>query len=326
MAPIAAFAPSGSLPLGGPAFRHSSIRAPLGGSLGAGLAGGRTVRAATSHSALSTRMAASEGEGAPLLSQWGTRRAALFSILASTLLMGGSPGGAATDEATQAAAGTLSSRVMQVVPTSVPEQPYGLTEASAGGESALIKSFAELDALFLGEHHNSFADHALQAEIIQTLHKETKTTGKKVEVGLEMVQKQFQPVLDAYISRANKDDKQAEKELYDGVRWAERWFWSYEAYLPVFRSCRELGIPLVALNVDSETLTKVSAGGLDALSQAEKDAYVSDKKGFVSFIKTPGYSQYVNEVCAVCARACVCARATPSAAMRRVLCACAGLE
>jgi uncharacterized iron-regulated protein len=91
---------------------------------------------------------------------------------------------------------------------------------SATQERALLDSLAKNDVVFLGEHHNKDEDHMLQATIIRGLAERRKG---KVAIGLEMVQTQFQPALDAYVNGDIKDEAAAEKALYDGVQWAERW-------------------------------------------------------------------------------------------------------
>ena len=63
--------------------------------------------------------------------------------------------------------------------------------------------------------------------------------------------------------------------------------------MPVFRLARQRGIQLVALNVDSAAMEKVRLGGFENLPQEERDRYVEDKKGFISFSRTPGFRDYV---------------------------------
>ena len=65
--------------------------------------------------------------------------------------------------------------------------------------SALAKSLGARSkrAVFLGEHHNAAADHELQAGIIRQLHSSGR---REMAVGLEAVQRQFQPSLDAYVA------------------------------------------------------------------------------------------------------------------------------
>ena len=61
-----------------------------------------------------------------------------------------------------------------------------------------------------------------------------------------------------YVGRAEPDDAAAERLLLREVEWATRWQWPAGPYMPIFRLARELGMPLVALNVADETLDRVS--------------------------------------------------------------------
>ncbi len=138
-----------------------------------------------------------------------SRRTLLLSALLATTLLG-SPGPAPAASAEEC--------VFAVKQTADPERPY-LVRATQ--ERALLDSLAKNDVVFLGEHHNKDEDHMLQAKIILGL---AERRGKdKVAIGLEMVQTQFQPALDAYVNRDIKDEAAAEKALYDGFEWAERW-------------------------------------------------------------------------------------------------------
>jgi len=106
-----------------------------------------------------------------------------------------------------------------------------------------------------------------------------------------MVQLHFQPILDAYISKQISDE-----ELKHQVEWEKRWSWSFEGYLPIFQTCREYNIPLIALNVDSEDLGLVEAGGLPALSREKIQKYIPDPNGFAEFARNTYYKTYVDYV------------------------------
>lgn len=114
---------------------------------------------------------------------------------------------------------------------------------------------------------------------------------KRVVVGLEMVQQQFQPVLDSYVS-----GEIDELELYLRTDWDARWIWPYELYLPVFRLCRTKKIPLVALNMNSEILAKVkSEPGIANLSGEELRAHIGNAAVFASISKDPAFKAYISE-------------------------------
>ena len=152
-------------------------------------------------------------------------------------------------------------------------------------------------AVWLGEHHNSVNDHMLQAQIIRDIYLQRRRRGSSssnssnMAVGLEMVQLKFQPILDAYISKEISD-----QQLKEQVEWDKRWSWSYNNYLPIFQTCREFNIPLIALNVNSEDLGLVEVGGLPALSRMTLQKYVPDPIGFAEFAKNRYYKTYVDYV------------------------------
>jgi Haem-binding uptake, Tiki superfamily, ChaN len=126
-------------------------------------------------------------------------------------------------------------------------------------------------AVWLGEHHNSQRDHLLQDKLIRRLSSMRRRQGKTLAIGLEQVQRQFQPVLDEY-----KAGKLSLDELKRGVQWDKRWSWSFDGYAPIFDSAVKLGIPLIALNVDSEDLQLVEVGGLPGLPRDRLQQYISD--------------------------------------------------
>jgi uncharacterized iron-regulated protein len=125
--------------------------------------------------------------------------------------------------------------------------------------------------LWLGEHHNSAKDDQLQAILLRRISQQRKRQGKHTAVGLEQVQLQFQPVLDRYIAGDITLD-----QLRNQVEWDIRWQWPFATYEPIFQTARNLDIPLVALNVDSEDLALVEKGGLPGLPKDVLFKYVSD--------------------------------------------------
>jgi len=150
-------------------------------------------------------------------------------------------------------------------------------------------------ALWLGEHHNSALDHKLQAEFIRDIYQQRKRSfGRRappMAIGLEQVQVQFQPALDAYIN-----GKISAEEMKREVEWEKRWSWSFDGYLPVFETARRLQIPLIALNVDSEDLGLVESGGFPNLPRERLARYITDTQGFADFARKTSYKTYVDYV------------------------------
>jgi len=87
-----------------------------------------------------------------------------------------------------------------------------------------------------------------------------------------------------------------ETQLFEMTDWARRWFWSFDNYLPIFRTAKRLQLRLIALNVDSEILSKVEVGGYAALSRDELKKYISDPVGFAAFGSTTAFKEYSSYV------------------------------
>lgn len=146
-------------------------------------------------------------------------------------------------------------------------------------------------SVWLGEHHNSISDHNFQATVIRQVHRERSKhhhlKGTPMAVGLEQVQSQFQPVLDAFIQK-----KISLEEMKFLVQWDKRWTWSFDNYKEIFVAARDLGIRLMALNVDSEDLVLVEKMGYPGLPSKKLHKYIKDPIGFAEFAKTVEFKTY----------------------------------
>ncbi len=65
-------------------------------------------------------------------------------------------------------------------------------------------------------------------------------------------------------------------EMRKKVEWDKRWMWDFEGYKFVFETAKDLKIGLLALNVDSEDLTKVEKGGYPGLPIERLCKYIKD--------------------------------------------------
>lgn len=152
-----------------------------------------------------------------------------------------------------------------------PRQLVVATDAAR--EASLLSS----DFVVCGEHHNLAADHVLEASLLRAMADAADRDGVPLVLGLEMVERAFQPALDAYSARTISD-----AELYTATEWATRWVWPWEQYLPILQLARERNVGLVALNTDTEVLRRVPVEGLESLDAAQRASLVPDPEGFVS--------------------------------------------
>ena len=146
-------------------------------------------------------------------------------------------------------------------------------------------------ALYLGEHHNSLRDHLLQADILTALRRSEPR--RPMAVGLEAVQRRFQPVLDDYL-KGNINLTQLEQQ----TEWSTRWTWPFANYVPVFEAARLNNFELLALNADSEDLGVVEMSGLAGLPNATLAKYIPDRRVFADFTNTTAFREYIAYVVA----------------------------
>lgn len=153
----------------------------------------------------------------------------------------------------------------------------------------LLEDLQSNRAIFLGEHHPDGRDHLLQAALIRSLYDSTNASGTALVVGLEAIQRKFQPFLDQYCAGVID-----EEELQRVTEWESRWYWSFEAYKPIFQTCRELGIGMLALDIATEDRLLVEQGGLEALDPDILKEYIPDQERFSAFGSTLAYRAFIN--------------------------------
>jgi len=131
----------------------------------------------------------------------------------------------------------------------------------------LIDAIANRRVIFVGESHDRYEDHLNQLAIIEGLQRR----GKKLAVGMEFFQQPFQGALDAFV--AGEID---EREMLRRTEYFDRWRYDYRLYRPILRFAREHGIPVIALNLESELTEKVGRGGIESLSPEERARIPTD--------------------------------------------------
>ncbi|MBI5017857.1 MAG: ChaN family lipoprotein [Deltaproteobacteria bacterium] len=135
--------------------------------------------------------------------------------------------------------------------------------SAPGGDldlSEVIRELAGVRVVFVGESHDSRAHHRTQLAILRAL----REAGVPVALGLEMFRTDAQPELDRWT--AGTLSRSEFVSLF-----ASHWdlgLWS--VYSDLFDYAREQRIPLVGLNVPSETVTQVARRGFASLSAEQR--------------------------------------------------------
>ncbi len=125
----------------------------------------------------------------------------------------------------------------------------------------VLQQLAIADVVYLGETHDSADDHRAQLEIIQSLHR----SRPNLAIAMEMFQRPYQFALDRYLAGTI-----TEAQLKEISQYETRWGFEWEYYAPILRFAKENQLRVIALNTPTEVTRKVSRGGLESLTVADR--------------------------------------------------------
>jgi uncharacterized iron-regulated protein len=141
------------------------------------------------------------------------------------------------------------------------EDPPAIDLSTLKTLSNIVEKLATKKIVYVGEEHDKVSHHQVQLEVLRALHRQTP----KIAVGMEMFQRPFQRALDDYIAGVVD-----ERTFLKRSEYFKRWSLDYHLYKPILDFAKERRLPVVALNVRREIVSKVGQGGLDSLSKEEK--------------------------------------------------------
>ncbi len=131
----------------------------------------------------------------------------------------------------------------------------------------IVPQLAAKDVVFVGETHDRYDHHLNQLAIIQRLYRHNPD----MAIGMEFFQQPFQAHLDDFIA-----GRTSEKEFLRRTEYYDRWRFDYRHYKPILDFARDKSIPVIALNVPREITKKVSEGGLDSLTEQDREQIPDD--------------------------------------------------
>jgi aminopeptidase N len=131
----------------------------------------------------------------------------------------------------------------------------------------VIEKAAGKKIVYVGEQHDKFSHHRVEYEVIRRLHER----GDKIAIGMEMFQRPFQKALDDYVAGVID-----EREFLKKSEYFTRWGFDYALYREILLYARQYKIPVIALNVRKEIVSKVFKEGLYALTPEEKKEIPQD--------------------------------------------------
>ena len=149
---------------------------------------------------------------------------------------------------------------------------------------SLFASLVERPVVLLGEVHDDWEHHRWQLHTLAALY----SRKPNLVIGFEMFPRRVQPALDRWVR-----GELAVEEFLDESAWREVWGFDAELYLPLFHFARQNRLPMVALNVDRDLISRVGDEGWDAVP-AEERAGLSDPAP-----ASRGYREFLARVFAV---------------------------
>jgi len=151
----------------------------------------------------------------------------------------------------------LREKTMAVSPGAI----YSAKTGKAVSFGNMISEMKKSRFIYVGETHNSMPMHDIQFEIIKAL----SNAGKDICIGMEMFPVECQEVLNRWSCESlTKDDFIRE------IQWYIRWNFNFGFYEKIFDFAKKKKIPVYALNVPREIITKIRKKGWEALSEEEK--------------------------------------------------------
>jgi uncharacterized iron-regulated protein len=126
---------------------------------------------------------------------------------------------------------------------------------------AVLQDLSQADVVYLGETHDSAADHEAQLQIIQALHGQNP----RMAIALEMFQRPYQSVLDRYLAGEISAEELRQQSEFD-----QRWGFSWAYYEPILEFAQANGLPVIALNTPTEITRRVADKGLNGLLESDR--------------------------------------------------------
>lgn len=143
----------------------------------------------------------------------------------------------------------------------VDQPPTGVVLSERLGFDEIMARLHDTRVIYIGETHTRNEDHRLQLRVIRAMHRQSP----KLAIGMEMFQRPFQDVLDAYVA-----GEISEWEFLKKSEYFKNWGFDYRFYRDIVNFARARRLPLLALNLDKGITNKVfKGGGVSALNAEE---------------------------------------------------------
>jgi uncharacterized iron-regulated protein len=126
----------------------------------------------------------------------------------------------------------------------------------------LIKDLDSYRITYVGEKHTNIAHHKIQLQIIQAVYR----NNSNMTVGMEMFDHTYQDVLDQW-----SKGELTQKDFLRKSHWYANWRYDFSLYRDILEFIKEHNIRLLGLNIPNHIPPKIREGGIENLSDEEKE-------------------------------------------------------
>ncbi len=147
--------------------------------------------------------------------------------------------------------------------------------------AAALRSAVRNRVILLGETHDDAAVHRWQLHTAAGL----LAMGQPLAMGFEMFPRSVQPILNAFV-----DGQLSAEDFLNRVGWGKVWGFAAELYWPLFHFCRQMRVPMRALNCERPLVTNVGKLGWDAIGDVEREGISPARPA------SPAYRRYLHAI------------------------------
>ncbi|MGB5685617.1 MAG: ChaN family lipoprotein [Candidatus Electrothrix sp.] len=142
--------------------------------------------------------------------------------------------------------------------------------------STILKDISQSKIIYVGETHTDYGAHLLQLQVIQALWEQLKQEEKSegLVIGMEMFPRSSQHALDGYINGSIS----TEHDFLRLSAYYEVWGYDYRMYRDIINYAKAHRIPIIALNLNKEIVSKVfKTGSTDELTPEQRTEAAPDR-------------------------------------------------
>ena len=151
----------------------------------------------------------------------------------------------------------------------------------------MIEAAAASNIVMLGEVHPHVEHHRWQLAAIAALH------GRRPDMvlGFESFPRAVQPALDRWTA-----GELTEEAFLEETDWSRNWGFDPELYLPMFHFARLHQVPMIALNVERDFVSRIRDEGLENIPETERRGLTEPKAPSEPYLDSlvATFSQHLN--------------------------------